>query len=82
MVAGINAPRVGSINASFTDVQLQLARLVACVAPGNIPNPQCPLPGLNARQRLDILVAEMEGRFAGAAEGLQQWIVSLKDKGI
>ena len=78
MVAGFNAPRIGNINASFADVQLQLAGLVACIAPGNITNPRCPLPGMNARQQLDILVAEMQQRFDDAAKGFQTGVVRPK----
>lgn len=77
LVAGINAPRVQTINASFTDVQLHLAALVACLAPGNVaPAATCRLPGMNARQRLEILVSEMQDRFDLAAADLQYYIVS------
>lgn len=76
LVADINAPRVGTMNASFADVQLQLAALVACLAPGNVTPATCSLPGLNARRQLEYLVEEMQGRFDAAAADLQKYIVS------
>ena len=75
-MAGINAPRVGTINASFADVQLQLAALVACLAPGDVATATCSLPGMNARERLEILVNEMQSRFDAAAADYFAYIVS------
>lgn len=76
LVAGINAPQVGAINASFVDVQLQLGAVVACLAPGGVTTATCSLPGMNARQRLEILVSEMQGRFDAAAADYLAYIVS------